>query len=162
MNSSKKRTNEFDFTTMIPQFDLFLFVFWKKLKTPKGHFEINWPLAYSFLGFNLSFFYKYLVKMQMHKNKNSSSESISPHCVQWLHKYGALIGRHFTGFTQISKWKQIDKLFLCNFIFRVSSSFEQGPLNIWTEHSNCQIHSRGDSKTLIALLIPNIFLIFFY
>ena len=34
----------------------------------------------------------------------------------------------------------------------------QGPLNIWTEHSNCQIHSRGDSKTLIALLIPNIFL----
>ena len=37
----------------------------------------------------------------------------------------------------------------------------QGPLNIWTEHSNCQIHSRGDSKTLIALLIPNIFLIFF-
>ena len=39
-------------------------------------------------------------------------------------------------------------------------SFMQGPLKIWTEHSNCQIHSRGDSKTLIALLIPNIFLIF--
>ena len=38
----------------------------------------------------------------------------------------------------------------------------QGPLNIWTEHSNCQIHSRGDSKPLIALLIPNIFLILFY
>ena len=37
----------------------------------------------------------------------------------------------------------------------------QGPLNIWTEHSNCQIHSRGDSKTLIALLLPNIFLGFF-
>ena len=36
---------------------------------------------------------------------------------------------------------------------------KQGPLNIWTEHSNCQIHSRGDSKTLIALLIPIIFLI---
>ena len=36
----------------------------------------------------------------------------------------------------------------------------QGPLNIWTEHSNGQIHSRGDSKNLIALLIPNIFLIF--
>ena len=34
----------------------------------------------------------------------------------------------------------------------------QGPLDIWTEHSNCQIHNRGDSKTLIALLIPNIFL----
>ena len=33
----------------------------------------------------------------------------------------------------------------------------QEPLNIWTEHSNCQIHSRGDSKTHIALLIPNNF-----
>ena len=37
----------------------------------------------------------------------------------------------------------------------------QGPLNIRTEHSNCKVHSRGDSKILIALLIPNIFLIFF-
>ena len=42
-----------------------------------------------------------------------------------------------------------------------NSLFIQGPLNIWTEHSNCQIHGRGDSKTLIALLIPNIFLIHF-
>ena len=24
--------------------DLFSFVFWRKLKTPKSHFEINWPL----------------------------------------------------------------------------------------------------------------------
>ena len=38
---SKKRTNEFYFTTMKPQVDLFSFVFWKKLKTPKRHFEIN-------------------------------------------------------------------------------------------------------------------------
>ena len=39
--SSKKQTNEFYFTTMKPQFDLFSFLFWKKLKTPKNHFEIN-------------------------------------------------------------------------------------------------------------------------
>ena len=26
------------------QVDLFSFVFWKNLKTPKRHFEINWPL----------------------------------------------------------------------------------------------------------------------
>jgi hypothetical protein len=39
--SSKKRTNEFNFTTMIPQVDLFSFVFWRKLTTPKNHFEIN-------------------------------------------------------------------------------------------------------------------------
>ena len=25
--------------------DLFSFVFWKKVKTPKRHFEINWPLV---------------------------------------------------------------------------------------------------------------------
>ena len=43
--SSKKWPNEFDFTIMIPQVDLFLFFFWKKLKTTKRHFEINWPLA---------------------------------------------------------------------------------------------------------------------
>ena len=40
-DSSKKRTDEFDFTTIIPQVDLFLFVFWEKLKTPKRHFEVN-------------------------------------------------------------------------------------------------------------------------
>ena len=43
--SSKKQTNEFDFTTMIHQVDLFSFIIWKKLKTPKRHFEINWPLV---------------------------------------------------------------------------------------------------------------------
>ena len=43
--SSNNRTNEFDSTTMIPQVYLFLFVFWKKFKTPKRHFEINWPLV---------------------------------------------------------------------------------------------------------------------
>ena len=42
--SSKKWTKEFYFTTMIPQVDLFSFVFWRKYKTPKNHFEITWPL----------------------------------------------------------------------------------------------------------------------
>ena len=40
MNSSKKQTNEFVFTTMPCVFVRF----WKKLKTPKRHFEIIWPL----------------------------------------------------------------------------------------------------------------------
>ena len=40
LNSSKKRTKKFDLTTMIPQVDLFSFVFWKNLKSPKRHFEI--------------------------------------------------------------------------------------------------------------------------
>ena len=29
---------------MKPQIDLFLFFFWRKLRTPKRHFEIIWPL----------------------------------------------------------------------------------------------------------------------
>ena len=40
----KKGTNEFYFTTMKPQVNFFSFVFWRKLKTLKRHFEINWPL----------------------------------------------------------------------------------------------------------------------
>ena len=40
----KKRMKKFDLTTMIPQVDLFSFGFWKKLKTPKRHLEINWLL----------------------------------------------------------------------------------------------------------------------
>ena len=47
VNSSKKQTNEFNFTIMIPQVDLFLFsfIFWKIMKTPKRHSEINLPLV---------------------------------------------------------------------------------------------------------------------
>ena len=44
----------------------------------------------------------------------------------------------------------------------VPGMIKQGPLNIRTEHSNCQIHSRGDSNTVIALVIPKIFLKFLY
>ena len=51
---------------------------------------------------------------------------------------------------------------LAKYQYMLSQKYvSQGPLIIWTGHSNCQIHSRGDSKTLIALLIPNNFLNFF-
>ena len=43
--SSKKQTNEFNFITMIPQVDLFLFVFGGNGWPPKKHFEINWPFS---------------------------------------------------------------------------------------------------------------------
>ena len=43
--SSKKQTNDFYFTTLKSQVDMFLFVFWRKLKTAKRHFEINCPLG---------------------------------------------------------------------------------------------------------------------
>ena len=60
-----------------------------------------------------------------------------------------------------ARWKawvyDVIKMAICVTLITILS---QGPLNIWTEHSNCQIHSRGNLKTLIALLIPNIFLIY--
>ena len=40
-DSSRKRKNEIDFTTMIPQVDLFLFVFGRNRRHQKNHFEIN-------------------------------------------------------------------------------------------------------------------------
>ena len=40
--SSKKRTKEFDFTTMIPQVDLFLFVFLEEIKDTKKPFWNYW------------------------------------------------------------------------------------------------------------------------
>ena len=63
----KKWTNKFDFTTMIPQVDLFSFGFWKKLKTPKRYFEINWPLAILFM----RIFIKHLVKRN-HRNSKAA------------------------------------------------------------------------------------------
>ena len=43
---SKKRTNNSTLLLWyVPQVDLFLFVFWRKLTTPRNHFEINWPLV---------------------------------------------------------------------------------------------------------------------
>ena len=50
----KKWTKTFDLTTMIPQVDLFFFGFWKNLKTPKRHFEINWPWRTDFVSCFLS------------------------------------------------------------------------------------------------------------
>ena len=68
--SSKKRTNESYFTTMKPQVDLFSFVFWKKLKTPKRHFEINWPLKVSQ---SRNYFFK---PMFLQKNEQTNSTSL--------------------------------------------------------------------------------------
>ena len=42
--SSNKQTNELDVTIKISEDDLFSFFFWKKMKTPIRHFEINWRL----------------------------------------------------------------------------------------------------------------------
>ena len=36
LNSPKKRTKKFSFTTIAPQVDLFSFLVWKKLNSPKG------------------------------------------------------------------------------------------------------------------------------
>ena len=49
----KKRTKQFDFTTMKPQMDLCLFIFWRKLKAPKRHLKIIWHLVGSKTVWNL-------------------------------------------------------------------------------------------------------------
>ena len=54
-NSPKKERKEIDFTTMVPQVELFLFVFLGELKTPERHFEINWPLEKIYLELASSF-----------------------------------------------------------------------------------------------------------
>ena len=41
---SSKKNEQTNWTLL--RVDLFLFVFWKKVKTPKRHFEINWPLKF--------------------------------------------------------------------------------------------------------------------
>ena len=39
-----QKSKTFDFTTMVPQVELFSFVFWENWRHLKRHFEINWPL----------------------------------------------------------------------------------------------------------------------
>ena len=73
----EKRINEFNFTTMISQFDLFSFVFWKKLKTPKRHFEIIWPLATMYFEKTLGT-YKGLEKRNFRSWQDSNLQSSDP------------------------------------------------------------------------------------
>ena len=39
-----KTNKKINFTSMVPQVEMFLVVFWVKLKTSERHFKINWPL----------------------------------------------------------------------------------------------------------------------
>ena len=58
-NSPKKRTKKFYFTTMVPRRIVFV-RFLGELKTPKRHFEINWPLE-------RKLFFLIKSKMRLHK-----------------------------------------------------------------------------------------------
>ena len=77
--SSKNRRNKFDFTTMIPQVDLFSFVFWKKLKTPKRHFEINWPLPSDIIPPLVEIFKGKVRRSRNRKNNRGNSDSSDFH-----------------------------------------------------------------------------------
>ena len=67
LNSPTKRTKKFDFATMVPQVELFSFVFLGELKTPKRHFEINWPLAWP-----------HFFSSVLHTQKNTISLTVLP------------------------------------------------------------------------------------
>ena len=70
--------NELDFTTMIPQVNLFLFVFQKKSKTPKNCFEMNsfqlsQKVSLSLInpsGWCGQWIYTSIVKNKNHKNQS--------------------------------------------------------------------------------------------
>ena len=59
--------------SFLPVCDVFLFVFWKKLKTPKGHFEIIWPIAGPYLKIAFLYFYYRATETQV-KVEESSTE----------------------------------------------------------------------------------------
>ena len=61
--SSKKWTNESNFTTMIPQVDLLSFVFWGKSTNQKNHFEIKWPLPQTHGWWNHLGYLRYVPKI---------------------------------------------------------------------------------------------------
>mgnify|MGYP001448702005 CR=1 FL=1 len=79
--------------------DLFSFVFWKKVKTPKRHFETNWPLLHGKRSEKFKYLYKkmprsfwtqsklkkFITKTQMCENKNATSKWILTHCVYNIH-----------------------------------------------------------------------------
>ena len=55
--SSKKRTKKFDFTSMIPQVDLFSFVFWRKSKAQKTILKLSDLLRY----YEFEYFYHWII-----------------------------------------------------------------------------------------------------
>ena len=70
--------------------DLFLFVFWKKLKTPKRPFEINWPLV------------SLKKKIDFMKNKLTQKETV---CSSSLTRYS----KHYVLFIfKIQNWFSIE------------------------------------------------------
>ena len=93
MNSSKKRTNEFVFTTM-PR----VFVrFWKKLKTPKKPFEITRPLRQEGIpsGMDLSNVNANYVSKQQSEKMNENIKGLnfnflSCYLFSWKIKYGKI------------------------------------------------------------------------
>ena len=97
----KKSMNEFYFTTIKPQVDLFSFVFWKKLKVSKLHFEINWPLVYSRMR-------KHFLNCQVGVPKSDTSSVCLPHLPIHLHWW------HFF-FCHI-KGKGVSKKKFCHFL----------------------------------------------
>ena len=101
---------------------------------------------------------------------NISLSNIMPknkwNTMQCIENHQPVIWRDFSTHRPFLVWQQTrliqnSKYLILHTVWHPARYIRQGPLNIWTEHSNCQIHSRGDSKTPIASLIPNIFLIFY-
>ena len=94
--------------------DVFSFVFWKKLKSTKRHFEINWPLAE--LSTKNEFFFILLLT-----NKYYRTSKVKIFFYSFLSLFTSLqnnlvvsISKNRSKFTQ-SHYKRISKEFKCKF-----------------------------------------------
>ena len=121
---SKKRTEKFDFTTMVPQVELFSFVFWE-------NFEINRPLhSTTIRSKNLE---KKIVKSLSAKTKSSHCvnprDNASSRCDKvifclrpfYIHK-GQLISKCLFGFFNSPK-KQTKKFDFTTMVYLKSNCF---------------------------------------
>ena len=69
------QANSFSKKTIFLLVDLISFIFWKKVKTPKRHFEINWPLWMYFL--------RWSVTIEIDMLSNNDLQNFMSRQIQW-------------------------------------------------------------------------------
>ena len=90
-----------------PQVDLFLFIFWRKLKTSKSYFEINWTLTKTCSCSRLYGIY-FCCLEPTYKSYQKALYSAAGFTKQWM-KFWLIfvqIFRHIHDFTSEKRWKQ--------------------------------------------------------
>ena len=118
--------------------------FFGKFKIIKRHSEMNWPLvrlfgARAFRPTSRSGTV-HLAEILMHNASSWGNWAVTFDLPSWFCPFTPLLDESKAN----KKWNY-SRLVTRTWILHTS---RQGPLNIWTEHSNCQIHRRGTQKPL--------------